>query len=565
MADRRRRRRWRAARPRCRLPLIGGLLLLPLAVGPARAQDRAPLLGFDPLALPGPTAPFGTGRLTQGAGPGVWIDRFDTVGLPAGAPPPPGAPRGGWTLTPSLGVQLGATDNVRNSRTNRQADGYVRLNPDLALAADTERVTGRLVYRPLATYNFNTPDQNRVDHVFNGQGLVTLVPDLLFFDARGSGDVRSLFSDTGLTNDSSGRQQRIQGTRYEFSPYLQQRIGGFATARIGYVFRGAADSGRSATRPGDSLPFFSGQSFTANEGYGILSSGENWGPLAWEARTVNTGFDGSGVYNGAYRQIHTLQMRYAVTREIALLGEGGWQDQRFNGTPPFVVHDAIWSTGVRLSPDPDSFLIIRYGRRDGYDSFNGNGNLYVGSRTRVFATYTDQIGTNLLQASDLLTTVVVDEQGNAVDSTTGIPAPIAYRTPFGSTQSSVFRTKRATAGIGQSWSRDTISLLYFNERREPVSITPGNTAFSTRTNSFGLSWTHELTPDIDLRALARLGFTEQQGGRNSTNYVLEAALSQRITPTLSGFVLLRRTSLQEDGSQGQTDQNSIILSLRQVF
>ncbi|MBK1657572.1 TIGR03016 family PEP-CTERM system-associated outer membrane protein [Paracraurococcus ruber] len=582
MADQRRPRRRRAARPRrkaqtcglfLRLPLSlslglsfgASLLSLPLLAGAARAQDLVSPGGIDQLAVPGPDAPFGTGRLLQGTGPGPWIDSFDLFDLPAGGRAPAGAPRSGWTLTPSLAVQLGATDNVRNSRTDRQADVYARINPTIAVSADTEEVTGRLVYRPVARFNVNTSDQNRVDQIFSGQALVTLVPDLLYFDARGSGDVRSLVSDIGLTDEFGSRQDRVQGLRYQLSPYLVHRFGEFATTRIGYVYRGSSESGRNVSRPGETLPFFNGQGFTANEGYGILRSGENWGRAAWELRTVNTVFDGNGVYSGAYRYIHTLQVRYGLTREIAVLGEGGWQDQRFNGRTPFEVHDAVWSAGVRLSPDPDSVLIIRYGRRDGYNAVNGNGSINIGVRTRIFGAYSDRIGTAALQASDLLSSTVLDEFGNQVDSSSGIPAPLAYRTPFSTSQSNVFRIKRAIAGIGQTWRRDSVSLFYVNERRDPVAIAEGTTAFSTRTNSAGLSWTHSLTPSTTLSGLGRIGFTEQQAGRDGVNYTLQAVLSQRFTPTLFGSVLLRHTSRETTGTSGATTQNTILFSLRQFF
>lgn len=562
MSDPRRPRR-RAARPR-REDLLPGLLALCLvpATGGALAQDL-PAPGADPVALPAPTADWGLGRLRQGTGPGPWLAPFDLFDLPPGREPG-GAPVRGWSLTPSLAVQGAVTDNVRNSRTDRQADAYVRINPTIAAAADTEELTGRLVYRPVARFNAVHSDQNRVDHFFSGQALATLVPDLFFLDARGSGDARSVLSDLALQDEVGSKDERVQTTRFQLSPYLLRRFGELATARVGYVYRGSAESGRSATLPGQTLPFFNGSGFTANEAYGILRSGEDWGRFAFEARSVGTFFEGDGIYSGAHRVTHALQGRYALTREIAVLAEGGYEDLRFNGVQPFVVQGGIWSAGIRIAPDPDSVLVLRYGRRDGHESFSANGNLAVGVRTRLFASYFDRIGSSALLQNDLLSSTVVDAEGNAVDASTGIPAPLAARTPFATSQSNLFRIRRGVVGIAQAWSRDSLSLTVFHEKRDPVAIAAGTTAFSQTVTSLGLSWSHGLTPTATLATLGRFGVTSQNG-REGNNILIQASLSQTLTPTLVGSVLYRFSNTGTDGTLGRTMQNTLIVSLRQFF
>lgn len=536
--------------------------------GGARAQLLPATLGADslassPLALPAPGADWSPGRLGQGAGPGPWLAPFDAFDLPPGREPG-GAPVRGWSLTPSLAVQGGVTDNIRNSRTDRQADAYARINPTIAAAADTEELTGRLVYRPAARFNAVTADQNRLDHAFAGQALATLVPDLLFLDARGSGDVRSVLSDLALRDDLGSRQDRVQTTRFQVSPYLLHRFGELATARAGYAFRQSGEFGQSAALPGQTQPFFTGGGFIAHEGYGILRSGEDWGRFAFEARSVNTVFEGDGIYSGAHRTTHALQGRYALTREIAVLAEGGYEDQRFNGIQPFVVQGAIWTAGLRIAPDPDSVLIIRYGRRDGYESLGVNGNLAVGVRTRVFATYTDRVGSSALLQSDLLSSTVVDEEGNAVDSSTGIPAALAARAPFSTTQSNLFRIKRGAVGIAQAWPRDSLSLVVLQEKRDPVAIAPGTTAFSQDSTSLSLSWSHSLTPTTTLNSLGRAGLTSRSG-REGHNFLFQAVLAERLTPTLLGSVLYRLSSSDADGTPGRIAQNTLIVSLRQFF
>ncbi|WP_372620685.1 TIGR03016 family PEP-CTERM system-associated outer membrane protein [Falsiroseomonas sp.] len=566
--------------PRCRRRLSAALCVLigapALVAGlPAQAQQAAP--GSSPLGLFGPSAPppgpFGTPAAPGGVdSTRFWLPQL-YPDLPVGGAPPAGAPPQVWSIRPSIEVSVAATDNLRGSVRDREADLYGIIRPQITLAADSRQLVGAFTYRPSLRLYMNNSDQNRLDHLLAGQGTATLVEDLLFLDVSGSGDARSAFGGFGETgelgDDNFDRQDRVQTTTYRISPYVMQRFGGLATARVGYAFRQSFQSGRDAFLPGSNTPFFTSQDFISHEGFAQLASGEDWGRLGWDAQTSWTTFEGSGVYDGAHRHLHILALRYQLDRRFALTAEGGWQDERYAGVRPFEIQEPVWSVGVRYTPNDDGFLSVRYGQRDGFESAAVDGSLNVGVRTRLFVSYNEQLGAPFRRPGEssgfgLAPGLRVDAFGNIVDAATGVPVSL-LDDRLRSTQSNVFRTRRATIGLSQAWPRDTFTAALSHEERDPVAVAQGTTAFAEDTSSVTLVWTRELEPGLALTTSGRVGITEREGQDENMSYVFQAGLSKVISPRLSGSVQYQFSQRENYFQGGSAVQNTIIVTLRQLF
>jgi uncharacterized protein (PEP-CTERM system associated) len=545
--------------------VLAGELLVAAAQG--HAQPVPP--GAAPLGLAGPPAlrpsdaPVRSGD--DGArSPGIWYPDF-TFGLPVGRTPP-GAPALPWSLQPSIEIQGAATDNLLNTSADRRADVYTVISPQLNLAADTASLVGALTYRPRLQLHADSTEQDRLDQVFSGQALATLVPDLLFLDMRGNGGVQSVLGDfERFGNSTDDRRTAVRSTSYQISPYLVQRLGGLATVQVGYRFSQSIESGRTAFAPGQSQPFFTDQDLVGHEGYAVLRSGDDWGRLAFEARTVNGTFQGSGVYDGSHRYVHTLQLRYALTRAIAVLGEGGYEDQRYNGVQPLIIQDPTWGVGLRYAPDDESFLTVRYGRHDGGESFSLNGALLLGVRTRLSASYNERLSSSVLLASDLLTSLQVDALGNVVDVATGMPAAIAFSSPLLAVQSGLFRIRRGTLAVSQAWLRDTFTLGLVHEERTPAAIAPGTIAFAQESVSASLAWTRMLAPTTTLTSIGQYGVVNSDVGSEGTSLAFHAILAQAFSPSLAGTLQYRLSSGEDATSSKRTLQNTVIVTLRQFF
>jgi hypothetical protein len=550
-----------------RAGIVGCVLIAGAAATSARGQtpflgdvglDRSiagvgrPASPFQAPLLPGQTDTLGFWRpdLLPDVGPGR---------PPAGAPPQP------FSILPSLTAQGAYTDNLFNSATNKQSDFYVTIIPTITAAADTSRLVGAITYAPRIRFYADESSQNRIDQFLRAQGTATLVEDRLFLQASAVGDAQSVFGDFPGAEVGDSTQNQIQTTSYQISPYYIQRFGDIAQARVGYVFRQTIQSGDDAFAQGASQPFFTSTDFISNQVYASLNSGESWGRFGWGLNASATEFSGSGIYDGAYNRLVVAQLRYALTREFAVVLDGGWQRSFYNGVTPFRVDAPVWAVGFRYAPDETGFLTVRYGQYDDAPALFVLGALDIGVRTRLFVTASQIVTNSALLSGNILSSMRVDALGNLVESGTGVPAAIAFGTPLQAQQSGLFRTQRASVGVSQTWARDTVSLALTRSEQDPVAVAAGTTAFKQDSTSVSVGWTHALEPGMNLTTGGRYGVTESEGFGRQVNYSLNAILSRSLTPSLAGALQYQFTSRETVQFSGVAQTNTVIVSLRQTF
>ncbi|WP_149538457.1 TIGR03016 family PEP-CTERM system-associated outer membrane protein [Siccirubricoccus phaeus] len=513
----------------------------------------------------------------EGRGSGFSAPALDDIGLfdtplmrggelgllPAGGTA--AGPERGWGISPSLGLTLAGTDNVRNTARDRRGDAYLTLTPAVTAFASTARFSGSLAYNPSGRFHAEDTRSDRFDQRFFGTGQAVLVEDLLFLDLLGSGSVSDVEGNASGSTAALDRNRAVQTTMLQAAPYLLHRFGGDATLQLGYAVRNLVQDGRSAALPGSSTPFFKPEETTMQEVQGALRSGENFGPLGLQLSGSGTTYSGTSALAGAHRIQGGVEARYAVTRWLAPVVALGYEDQSFGGTRPFTVQGMTWSVGARLTAGQDSSILLRYGRRDGYESASLNANVALGARTRLTARYSDQIGTALLQSADLLSAARTDALGNLVDGHSGGRLVAPFGTGLLATQSAITRNRRGTLGLSQSWTRDTLGFFFTYDERLPLSAARGTTAFAQTAYAVSLSWSRQLDPATTGSAFATIGRTERDGARTSDSYGLRLRLNHSLTASLSGWVEYGFGYRSADLAGGSTVQNLIILGLRQFF
>ena len=546
---------------RLRTALIGAGLLATPAVLAQPAAPPIPTTGSALVGSGGTTASTSGGTI----GPTFFgASRFNPFG---GFVEAPAGPARAWTITPSIGAELLATDNIANTARNRQSELIVSVSPAIAVQAELARLTGRLFYRPTARYFVEQRNRNGIDHLFSGQALATLVEDALYLDVRGFGGLQSVA--TGFGNDSGtivpDRNNQVQTFGYQVSPYLVRRFGGLGTAQLGYSYQDARTEGRTAFLPGAAQPFLTDQRLIAHQLFATLRSGEDFGPLTLEQRTIATRFEGDSVLSGSRRFLTVLQAGYALTRQVVVLGDVGYEDLRFGGTRPFRIQGPVWSVGLRWIPSPDSFASIRYGRRDGFQSFTLDSGVDLGQRTRLSASYAERITTPLQQGLDLLSTSSVSQTGELVNTATGAPVIAPFGSPVLATQDSLFRTRRASVTLTRTGLRDVVAFSLFHDQRTPLTSAPGTTAFEQSGYFGAVSWTRALRPDLSGIATAQYGRARSGITGTGNFYAARVGLSQELARGLfvTGQYQLR---VSEGGlGTGQAVQNTVLVGLRQTF
>jgi uncharacterized protein (PEP-CTERM system associated) len=586
-AARRARRAGAHRRITARSVIWGGCAAV-FAVTPAAAQPEAPAAVPPPRpaiggTLPPPTTP---GGFPTPGGPGAQLSpesrlRLGGPGFPFDsviAPAPPGAPVRAWSVTPSIAIEQIYNDNIFNTARNREEDLITRVTPALLLGVDTQRLQGRLNYAPGFDYYWRNTSQNRIRQQGNGQVQGVVVPDLFFVDARAAASVQSLSGGFAPGTDPAvGRDNEVQTLTFSVSPYLVQRFRGLATARLGYVYTYVDQDRVDRTAPlpaGQPGSSFTPSEYSSHQGYLVVRSGEDFGRLAMQATLSGTSFVGSGLYEDAYKNIGVLETRYAFTRMVAGLVELGYESQHFNTVPETNVDDVVWAIGTRLTPGPESVIIAKYGRRDGFNSFFLDGTLALGVRTRLSANYAERLTSSALEAGDLLSTVTLDPLGNPVDALTGVPVLPGFANSALGVQSGLFRQKSASATITQVWARDTFSFTVSQTDRTPVADAPGarTRGFSQKGTSFSLRWARDLAETTRLTSFVQYGITTSGVANESDTYSAGLVLAHQINPALTG-TLSYRLSIREGGTSAggrpqaddRTVQNVITAGIRQSF
>ncbi len=537
-----------------------------LAQIPATPDVRTPSVFLPPAGVaaqdgtPAYEAPWPSAVPTQ---TGRFDFPYNAMEVPQEEPTP------GWTVRPSISLDFLATDNYYDTRRDHRSEFITTISPGILVTADTQRVRGIVSYQPSLELHAYGNGSNGIYHNLNGQALLTLAPSLFYLDLRGSASVQDASGGQMSygPSESTGRQS-VQTTSFQVSPYFLHRFSGTATVQVGYAFQSVTqntrDDGNVPLAP-NGRPYFVDQNFTANEFYGAVRSGEEFGRLALEGRVISTDYDGTGVMDGAFRRIAAIEARYAITRMFSVLGEIGYERQEYNGFPPIRISDMIWSGGGKLTFSQDSFIIAKYGHHDGFDSLHLDASLLLGGRTRLFANYSESLTTSSQRSADLLNTTTLDELGNPVDLLTGSPSILPLSNSLLGIQNGLMKIRTGSVSVSQNWDRDTFTLTLLREERTPVSVDIGTFSTKYSGTSGSLTWTHALTPATTMIGFAQYGNYESPARGSGDVYSLGASLVTELMPGLAATVQLTTSSRSDDVSGGRSLRNTIIAGLRKTF
>jgi uncharacterized protein (PEP-CTERM system associated) len=593
----------RAASVRGRIP--GALLCATLAaLGRGALAQEVPAGG----GIPG----VGAGPATGGIG-GVGLPELGTAGpvsaapsvLPAtgvgaGAPDVrlgylgvPLAPAGGVPVQPTAGPawtfrpQIALAEEYQSSGGVGGSSGaqYITsVAPSLFVTGDSSRLHAEVNYAPQVQFYQPDGSQNQTAQNFNGRLLATLVPQTLFLDLRGSGSVSSIAAGqapVGVTNEIPANTS--QNYTFSASPYALHRFGDWGTAELGGTLARITQNALETANPAApvqaslaSLAAASNQNASSYGGHLAFTTGEAFGRYNGVALLQTTDIDGTGVLSGAYRDIASLDSGYALTRNIIALATVGYERIHYAGDSPVRIDDAIWNAGVRLTPNADSSITVRYGHQDGLNSLMVDAGYQATARTRFFARYSEGLATGAELLQNALATSDLDALGNPVDHATG--APLVSIGNFFGTQNSLFRTTTASLTGVLTLDRDIVTLGFNSQDQKLVSASSaeGETFGGTRGAYGSLSWSHLLQPDLQGTLYGQYGVASGGGlSGNEQLAVLSATLSYALSATLSGTLQYSYnrtfgggvTSASTTGETAATtaDQSLVLISLIKSF
>ncbi len=508
-----------------------------------------------------------------------------------------------WQISPSIGVDVGLTDNALRVNSPRRADVFTLITPNIQASADTARVQANASYTPsISIYAINS-SQSVVAQSGQAGALVALVPEAVFLDLRGSISESSLFGGFGSA-DGRGYNNNNQVTTYAFSltPYVQHRFGGYGTAIASYSLAQTLQNQPTGSLINQGFvnngvavgPAFFGSSgnLTTQRERASFTTGENLGRINNLSIISATQYDGSGSYSGAYRDEVSTTTGYAVTRNVTALGTIGYQDLHYAGVPPYNVNQGLWSVGGRYAPNPNLSLTLTYGRRDGIQDFAGNGFWSPTARTAIYANYSTGLTSSAEEYQNVLETTSVGPSGLLTDRVTGAPVSSGEGSFFGN-QNGIYQLRRVSVTGLLNYTRDSFSASISNERRTAVTNTVTNTGVgvvppgTTTTGTFGtVGWGHQFSERLSGNLTASYGVNDNGtafgvAAGSQTSFTGTVGLAYIFTETLTGRVQYTHTdssgigvnglglnglnTLNSNSQSGSYVENALLAGLRKSF
>lgn len=511
--------------------------------GSAEAQEATPLLGapaaFNPTAL---------GAIGYALGPGLAPDQG------TGESPRP------WTLTPGISLAETATDNVRATARNHEADLITSIVPSLFATANSSRLQGTFAYSPSVLRYLKASDQDSVAQNLLGSGTFTFYPDMLFFDANASANQLSRTGARGFGNTTQiPSAEQTQQFSFSASPYARFHVGDFAQSELRYRVSQSTFGGNTgpvvSPVTGQTLPAISDE--TDQEGVVSIESLPDVFKL--QVGLVGT-YDASTSADGSLDSHHTVgtvNFNYPITNALHAIASAGYERLTYSQQSQFDEIGPTWTVGGIYSLNDQQTATLTYGRREGQNSFAGSTRYAITPATSFFASYTDQRETTQQQLLQGLLGANATSAGTGINTTTGVPISISsgVLNPNVPLQNNISQTENLQAGITTAVNRDSFSLIgtHVNETSliQQSSSVDSNGGFFT--------WSHQMSEALSSSLL--LGYSKVTP---SSTVTASAGLSYTVTQTLRAG-LLYSLFMTSGGATSTVVTNNLTLSITKTF
>ncbi len=572
-----------------------GLPLLALAAAAWVVPARAQTTDFAPNILPpapqggfGLPSPFAPPNAIYGGPPlpGSALPPADTLGLSpvlGGVTPlqayDPNAPA--ILVQPYLTVGTRFTDNANFSHSNRQAAIGAFGAPGISISADTPRLQAVLSGQTQASL-YTTSTLNQVNSNLYMNGVGTVVPDLLFVDARSVLTQASLAPGLGFINPAQlPRNQQTQVYSNTVSPYLRESFGGFVDTELRYRFGSTNFGGNTgvvsvspaaAINPAALAAQTNLASGIFNEGTFTAASGRDF-ERALSRLTVDASRFNSASTNRNTQFSAFNDFEYRITPEVAALGRVGYQNIEYPFSPAASFEGATWLIGGRLGLAADyGYVSLEYGRQQGVYGFTGSALYQITPTIVATATLVQGVSSPTQYFQNALGSSSLDPYGAIVDQYSGLPT--AFYNPGLGFTNNVYRQHLLNFGISDSIGPNRYSLYgYYNTQ---TSLTPPITA-PTKSLGASFTWSRDIRPDLNgsasvgyanSRSVPTIASTTPIGSLNTLsanlglNYLISSALTGSV---LYSFSLQTNGQNVGSGRTGDIYVNSLQLLLTKTF
>ncbi len=325
------------------------------------------------------------------------------------------AQAGEWTIDPRISIEESYTDNVRSTSNGREGDWLTTTAAGLRISGKGARAEvffdGEIAHDEyLDTAGLSGERINVL-----GKGTAELYENVLFVDASIASVVQDIARSGAISGiDRSQSSNQTQVTNYTFSPYVKNRFGNWADSELRYSFSGVMyDQTSTSNTPSPS------SDAVTHRFSGDVTSGQRFRRLLWSLNADHTLIDRKSSNDF---ESTTVEARgeYVLTRRISLLGRLGYETIDDNSSVD--ISGLTWRAGARFTPGPRTEARLEIGRRFDDTILSGDFSYQVDEKTFIKAIYEETISTQQGALNDQLAGFIIDDQGQLVDPSTGLPA-----------------------------------------------------------------------------------------------------------------------------------------------
>jgi uncharacterized protein (PEP-CTERM system associated) len=226
---------------------------------------------------------------------------------------------GNWTITPTLALDVTATDNLELSNRNKQSSLITNIAPGISIDGSGGRVKLRLNYSMNNLfYSANPSQNNQTQNVLSAFGTLEAVENWLFIDASGNiyPQAISAFGAAPLTSGANTNVNNniTETSTYQISPYIRGSFGSFADYQLRYSL---SSTSSQAGNTYDS---------TTQTWFGSIDGNTRLANLGWSAY-INTQSIDQGNLPTAEDNRANVVLTYHITPQLNVSLIGGIEEQ----------------------------------------------------------------------------------------------------------------------------------------------------------------------------------------------------------------------------------------------
>ena len=492
-----------------------------------------------------------------------------------------------YQFVPRAGVNEVFTDNVEESRTDKQSDLISSLSLGVLAGADTPHLTGLLDYTGVLQDYLHEIHQNNFSNFGFGSAHATILPGAFYVDLHASAtDV--LRAGGGLVSPVIQNGNATHVYVATVAPYFTTRLGDLGFTILRYNYSEAWFDQNTGPIPILGLPTTIGPITGSTEqqaradfkfpGTIIPRLSSN---ISLGGTSDNTGFLATGDFERATGE---LINEFQLTRSLSVIGGAGYEALKDNRFSQINGQGFIWDAGGRWQPNQNSSVLIVYGRHDLKSDLGGEIQYRITPFTSFYAAYTDSIQTsqNSLIAnndaeqlnpagpvagitydqSPLISTLNDASLAMAGDpETLGVPLglPLSDVDNFQPLQNDIYRTKSFQGMLYSNVLSNPVSLMVYDIQQQSLT---GQIPPDITTKGVNLNFSPTLSPQ--LFGLLTAGYNLVSTDHAKV-FNVGAGARYNLSDTLA--VALRYDLILRDAhpSTGGYVQNAVTLSINKNF